>query len=142
MLKFIATNKDKLTQIPVTEQERVIFSRDEQVIYLDSEGKRVAFKNILSIDKEENRPSTMAIEGCFYYVEDTDLIYRYKDGQWICLNSSEIIFDDRNSFPQTGDEKKIYVAEDSIYKWDKARNEYVKIGSGNVMGELYWGSMN
>ena len=135
-IKFIATNHDKLSSIDVKDGQ-IIFSRDEQVIYLDSESKRSAFKNILTIDKEANRLETVAIEGCFYYVEDTDLIYRYKDSQWVCLNSSEIIFDDRNSFPEQGDATKLYATDDAIYKWDSKTNDYIKIGSGNIMKELY-----
>ena len=140
-MKFIATNHDKLAEIP-TKDGQVIFSRDEQVIYLDSESNRVAFKNILIIDTEANRAQTVAIEGCFYYVEDSKLIYRYKDSQWNCLNSTEIIFNDRNAFPQIGDAAKIYVTKNSIYKWDAETEDYVKIGSGNIMEELYWSSIN
>ena len=79
-IKFIATNHDKLSFIDIKDGQ-IIFSRDEQVVYLDSESKRVAFKNILTIDAEANRAETVAIEGCFYYVEDSHLLYRYKDSQ-------------------------------------------------------------
>ena len=114
-IKFIATNHDKLSSIDIKDGQ-VIFARDEQVIYLDSESKRVAFKNILTIDTEANRETAVAIEGCFYYVEDSKLIYRYKDAQWNCLNSSEIIFNDRESFPEQGDATKLYISENAIYK--------------------------
>ena len=134
-IKFIATNHDKLGSINVKDGQ-IIFARDEQVIYLDSESNRVAFRNIITIDKEANRAQTAAIEGCFYYVEDSKLIYRYQDSQWNCLNSSEIIFSDRNSFPEQGDSSKLYATEDAIYKWDTQKSDYVKIGSGNIMSEL------
>lgn len=114
-MRFIATNHDKLGSINIKDGQ-VIFSRDEQVIYLDSESNRVAFRNIITIDKEANRLQTVAIEGCFYYVEDSKLIYRYKDSQWNCLNSSEIVFNDRNSFPEQGDSTKLYATDDAIYK--------------------------
>lgn len=139
-IKFIATNHNKLSSINIKDGQ-IIFVKDEKTIYLDSEGARVAFENILTIDSENNREQTVAIEGCFYYVEDSKLIYRYKNAQWNCLNSSEIVFDDKDSFPKTGDEKKIYISDNNIYKWNKENNEYIKIGCGNIMNELYWGSM-
>ena len=141
-MRFIATTKEKVNEetIPIKDGQ-VIFSRDEQIIYLDSESKRTAFKQILDIDKEENRLATPALEGCFYYVKDSGLFYRYQDSEWVCLNSSEIIFDERNSFPEQGNETKLYVTEDSIYKWDNQQSDYVKVGTGNIMGELYWGSI-
>lgn len=139
-MKFIATNQNKLVEIPVKDGQ-VIFARDEQIIYLDSNSKRYSFKNILTIDTEANRETTIALEGCFYYVEDSKLIYRYKDAQWNCLNSSEIIFNDRESFPEQGDATKLYVSENAIYKWDSVSNDYIKVGSGNIMEELEWGSI-
>lgn len=114
-VKFIATNSNKLSEI-AKKDGQIIFSRDEQVIYLDSSNKRTAFKNILIIDTEANRAQSVAIEGCFYFVEDSNLLYRYKDSQWNCLNSSEIIFNDRNAFPEIGDATKLYATNDAIYK--------------------------
>ena len=139
-MKFIATNQNKLAEIPIKDGQ-VIFARDEQVIYLDSNSKRYSFKNILTIDTEVNRETTVALEGCFYYVKESKLIYRYEDSQWNCLNSSEIIFNDRESFPQTGDPTKLYVSENAIYKWDGIAQQYIKVGSGNIMEELEWGSI-
>lgn len=134
-MRFIATTKEKLGSIPITDGQ-MIFSRDEQVIYLDSESNRNAFKNILTIDTEANRTETVAIEGCFYYVEDSKLLYRYKDSQWNCLNPSEIIFNNREQFPEKGDTARIYVSENAIYKWNGETSDYIKIGSGDIMNEL------
>ena len=139
-MRFIATTKEKLDSIEKVDGQ-VIFVRDEQVIYLDSENKRDAFKNILIIDTEANRAETTGIEGSFYYVEDSKLLYRYKDSQWNCLNSSEIIFSDRQSFPELGDASKIYIADNIIYKWDTNEADYIKIGCGDAMKELHWGSI-
>lgn len=119
-VKFIATVKAKINDIPV-ESGNIIFSTDDRVIYLDKGDKRISFQQIMTIATEVERERYVgALDGCFYYVEETNLLYRYsKEKQWTCLNkagSGNVIFDDRGSFPEKGDPTALYVTDDAIYK--------------------------
>ena len=119
-MKFIATVKAKINDIPV-ESGNMIFSTDDRVIYLDKRDTRISFQQIMSIATEDDRENYQyPLNGCFYYVEETNLLYRYsKEKQWTCLNkagSGNVIFDDRGSFPEKGDPTALYVTDDAIYK--------------------------
>ena len=145
-VKFIATVKAKIDSIP-KEPGNIIFSTDDRVVYLDkASDKRISFQEIMTIATESEREVyTGAVNGGFYYVTETHLLYRYSnDEKWICLNkagSGNVIFDDRGSFPEKGDPTALYVTDDSIYKWSDSSNDYIKVGAGSLDSALTWGKI-
>ena len=73
-IKYIATTSDKLKQIPF-QAGQIIFSRDDRVIYLDSD-KRTAFRQISFLDYESERKKLVSpINQSFYFVELFLIIY-------------------------------------------------------------------
>ena len=67
-MKFIATTSDKLDQIPV-KQGQLIFSRDDRVVYLDSD-KRTSFQQIITLVDEEQRKKSYRTDAriLFYWL--------------------------------------------------------------------------
>lgn len=125
-MKFIATNKNKVSDIAVTNGQ-IIFSRDERVIYLDAENERTAFQQIIILSTEAQRKSLVSpVEG-FYFVEDTAILWNLRSGYWTPLNQKpdeQIIFDD---MPVKGKAERLYVNDGVIYQWDTTLKTYVQV---------------
>lgn len=125
-IKYIATTSDKLKQIPF-QAGQIIFSRDDRVIYLDSD-KRTAFRQISFLDYESERKKLVSpINQSFYFVEDTAILWTYVDGIWYPLNQSpeeRVVFD---NLPATGKDNVLYVEGTELLRWDSTNKEYYKI---------------
>lgn len=138
-MKFIATTSDKVSNIEV-KLGQLIFSRDDRVIYLDSD-VRTSFQQIITILDEETRQKLpFPVEG-FYFVESSSILWYYKNSIWTQITQTpteQIVFLNRSDFPTIGKEKILYVDESNIYQWNKSLNDYVKM-SGGSGGDLEWG---
>lgn len=132
-MKFIATNSDKLQNINVVPGQ-LIFSRDDRVIYLDTD-VRTSFQQIMTVAKEETLEKLASPVQGFYFVEDTTTLWRFKDNVWTQLTEKpgeHMIFLDRENFPTEGRENVLYVDKTKIYQWDTTINDYI------AMNELKW----
>ena len=132
-MKFIATNSNKIKDISISNGQ-LIFSRDERVIYLDSENKRTSFQQIMLLTDDSVRISlSFPIKG-FYFVEDTKVLWEFDGSKWNKLTNppkENVIFLSREDFPTEGKEEVLYVDKEAIYQYDKTKNEYVQMG-GNA----------
>lgn len=132
-MRFIATNSDKMSSIEV-KSGQLIFSRDDRIIYLDTD-VRTSFQQIITVAKEETLAQlTSPIEG-FYFAEDTTTLWRYKDTIWTQLTTKpeeNMVFLDRENFPETGKENVLYVDKNKIYQWDTTTLSYIS------MTDLVW----
>lgn len=132
-MKFIATTSDKIKKIPVTSGQ-MIFSRDDRVIYLDAESARTSFQQIISVVNEQTRTELISpVEG-FYFVEDTAVLWRYKDNEWIQVSAKpeeRVIFTGEEGLPLTGKENVLYVntKDNKIYRWDGKDPHYIEMNS-------------
>lgn len=135
-MKFIATTSDKLSGIKVTSGQ-LIFSRDDRVIYLDTD-VRTSFQQIITVAKETTRPNLVSpVEG-FYFVEDTAVLWRYKDGVWTALTSTPnetLVFANRENFPAIGKTHVLYVDETKFYQWNEDTKDYYEMGGSALLWE-------
>lgn len=130
IVKCYSTVGSKLAQLPVSDGN-LIFVKDTRTIYLDMNGLRIGYTDIQILSTEEDRTSILApIEG-FYYVENTDIIWRYKGGwrQVTPDNLKPLFFGEYSDFPPVGKENILYISDDATYKWDSLTSTYICISN-------------
>lgn len=130
IVKFFHTVDSKLTQLPVRDGN-LVFVTDTKKMYLDINGNRLPYVDIQILSQETDRTSILApIEG-FYYVEETNVLWRYK-GSWKKVtpdNMTPLFFGDYDSFPEQGSSGTLYVSDDATYKWDSVKSQYVCVAN-------------
>ena len=131
MMKFIATTSDKINDVSVASGQ-LIFSRDDRVIYLDSDIGRTEYRAIISLATEYARSHLVSPVGAFYFVEETAVLWKYdKVTGWRQLTSTP---DERLSYypdgllPIQGREGILYYTPDGIYQWRDYDQDYVEMG--------------
>lgn len=72
-MKFIATNSNKVQDIEVSNGQ-IIFSRDDRVIYLDSENNRTSFQQIMTLTDDSVRNELAFPMKGFYFIEETKVL--------------------------------------------------------------------
>lgn len=130
IVKAYNTLQSKLSQLPISDGN-LIFVTDTHTIYLDINGTRLGYTDITVLSQETDRTSILApVEG-FYYVEETDIFWRYKEG-WKQItpdNLSPLFFGAYKDFPPTGKENVLYISDDATYKWDSLTSQYICIAN-------------
>lgn len=129
-MKFIATTRDKVENIEIVSGQ-LIFSRDERVIYLDTD-VRTSFKQIITLVNEEQRQNLQNPVPGFYFVKDTKALWSYDEEEWDQVSgpaSESMVFANRDEFPVIGEEKVLYVDEKKIYQWNTNLQDYIEMGS-------------
>jgi hypothetical protein len=130
-VKFVSTTSSKLPQLNI-ENGQLIFVSDTRTICLDFNGARTEYNQIVVLFNENQRLSlTTPIEGLFYFVKETNILWRY-DGnyQWVQLTSppkENIVFLDYKDLPQQGKEKVLYITEKTTYQWKN--DAYIELGA-------------
>lgn len=130
VLSVIGTVKSKLSDLSI-KNGQLIFVQDSQKIALDFNGKRVFYNQIVILKTEQERQELLApVEGLFYFVLRTAVLWTYST-DWIQVtNSPEEILFVGTTLPELGSEKTIYVnkANKNISIWDKETNTYIIVG--------------
>lgn len=130
-MKFIATTSDKLQNITIASGQ-LIFSRDNRVIYLDVEGERISFQQIITLNNEEARQNlTSPVQG-FYFIKDTKILWNYENSIWTQITESpkeNLIFANYKDFPIQGEQNVLYVDNKKIYQWDEKIQDYIEMGA-------------
>ena len=124
VIRYYAVSRDKLDQLTVADGQ-LIFVHDAREIYLDVNGERTSYSQIMILFDEEHRKGLKPVTG-FYFVSSTNVLWRY-DNQWIQLTTSPrevVVFS--NELPQQGVEETLYITEEDIYKFDDGK--YTKLG--------------
>lgn len=130
-VKFVSTTSSKLPQLSI-ENGQLIFVTDTRTIYLDFNGVRTEYNQIVVLFNENQRLSlAYPIEGLFYFVKETNVLWRY-DGnyQWVQLTSppkENIVFLNYNELPSQGKEKVLYITEKTTYQWKN--DAYIELGA-------------
>ena len=133
-MRFIATTSDKISTI-TKQTGQLIFSRDDRVIYLDSDtNTRTEYRSIISLINEEQRQSIISPVSGFYFVEETAILWTYNINKgWEQLTKTPdnriLFYNSISEFPAQGEEGILYNTLDNIYKWSSLQNTYIKIGS-------------
>lgn len=130
VLSVIGTVKSKLSDLSI-KNGQLIFVQDSQKIALDFNGKRVFYNQIVILKTEQERQELLApVEGLFYFVLGTAVLWTYST-DWIQVTNfpEEILFVG-TTLPELGSEKTIYVnkANKNISIWDKETNTYIIVG--------------
>ena len=137
IVKFYHTTQSKLAQLPVSDGN-LVFVTDTKKMYLDINGNRLAYIDIQVLPEESDRTSILApIEG-FYYVEETNILWRYKEG-WKKVtpdNLSPLFFGAYEDFPPTGNSNVLYISDDATYKWDSLTSTYTCVSNKTEWKEL------
>lgn len=137
IVKCYSTIGSKLAQLPVSDGN-LIFVTDTKTIYLDINGNRLGYTDITVLSSETDRTAILApIEG-FYFVEETNIMWRYKEG-WKRItpeNTSPLFFGDYESFPTPGNENVLYISDDATYKWDSLTSSYVCVSNKTEWKEM------
>lgn len=131
-MRFIATTSDKMNSIDI-ESGQLIFSRDDRVIYLDTD-VRTSFQQIITVVNEQTRQELVSPVSGFYFIEDTKTLWRYNNSIWEQLTEppkENLVFAERENFPVQGQEEVLYVDKDTIYTWDANNNVYTEVGALN-----------
>lgn len=129
-MKFIATTSDKMNSIAV-QSGQLIFSRDDRVIYLDTD-VRTSFQQIITVVNEETRQKLTAPVSGFYFIKDTKMLWNYEGGQWLQITEppkENLVFADYKDFPAIGEEQVLYVDKEKIYQWNASSKTYVEMGA-------------
>lgn len=129
-MKFIATTSEKISSIPIISGQ-LIFSRDDRIIYLDSD-VRTSFQQIITVDKDKTRLELVnPIQG-FYFINETKVLWNYNGIEWNKITSEQkeqIVFAEKTNFPVAGEENILYVDKENIYQWDSSLNDYIEMNN-------------
>lgn len=133
-MKFIATTSDKINSIEI-KMNQMIFSRDDRVIYLDS-NERTAFQSIITLVDEAQRVNmTNPVNKAYYFVEETCILYYY-DNSWKTLTTppdEKTIFTSEDELPTTGKASTLYITKTAMYQWDEEAQDYEIMGGPDLL---------
>lgn len=130
-MKFIATTSDKIKDIAIISGQ-LIFSRDDRAIYLDAGSERTTFQQIITLLSEEIRQGLASPLQGFYFIMDTKTLWSYDGKYWTQVTEKpreNLVFGEYDEFPETGEEKVLYVDEKNIYRWSEKKQDYSELGA-------------
>lgn len=136
-MRFIATTSDKINDIAI-QSGQLIFSRNDRVIYLDTD-VRTSFQQIITVVNEETRQNLVSPVQGFYFVKDTKALWSY-DGEWSQISGGgtpkeNLVFADYANFPNPGEPGVLYIDKNRMFQWDATSGSYIEIGSSSLIWE-------
>ena len=130
VLSVCATTSNRLPDLEI-KNGQLIFVQDKCRIAFDFGDKRKFYNQIEELESEAERLSiTAPVNGSYYFVIDTAVLWAYQDG-WVQLTTQpeEIVFIG-TELPELGqNEKTLYVdkKEKQISIWDESDSNYVVV---------------
>ena len=127
-IKFVTTVNSKLSQLNI-ENGQLIFVSDARKIYLDLNGIRTEYSQIIPLAKEEDRLNYLSPITGFYFVKETAVLWRVEQGEWIQLTEPPqewIVFTTYNELPKQGKLNTLYITETQSYRWTE--EGYIRLG--------------
>lgn len=130
IISVIGTVANKLPDLPIKDGQ-IIFVKDKKKVALDLNGKRTFYNEIVTFEEDQERQDLLApINGCFYFVIKTAVLWFYQD-KWIQVTSTpeEVVFFG-TEMPELGKANILYVSKSkqNISVWDEERGGYVIVG--------------
>ena len=135
VLKVVYTTSDKLSGITLAPGQLIFVEDERSIRFVNADSELINYQSVISLPTELGRTSLQHPYPALYWIKDTNILWRYEDGQWYQLTNpprDEIIFDD---LPAIGESNKLYINGDSIYRYRD--NEYKEITS-----KLSWSSIS
>lgn len=131
IISVVGTVANKLKDLTIKDGQ-IIFVKDKKRIALDLDGKRTFYNEITILETEQERLDLLApINGCFYFVITTAVLWFYQD-DWVQITSSpeEVIFFG-TKIPELGKENVLYLdrtsGKEGISIWDEKEQKYITI---------------
>lgn len=129
IISLIATDSNKLSDLSI-KNGQLIFVPNLRYVALDYNNERTFYNQILTLRTDEERQSIIApVNGLFYFVVPTAVLWTYEDG-WVQITTppEEIVFIGVE-LPELGSAKTLYVnkQDKSISVWDEELNHYVTV---------------
>lgn len=129
-MSVIATTSDKLKDL-VIKDGQLIFMYDVGRIALDLKGARTCYNQIITLESDLERLALPdAINGRFYFVIETAVLWTYQNG-WVQVSGSTsestVYIGDR--FPEMGKQKTLYVnkTKKEISVWNEDGSDYLVV---------------
>lgn len=135
-VKFLSTVNSKLPQLNI-ENGQLIFVSDTRNIYLDFNGVRTEYSQVVILEKEQDRFNFLSPITAFYFIQETKVFWRYENGEWEQLTSppkESVVFLNYQDFPEVGTKEILYIASDLYCSFIWSGTEYIKLG------EPTWGT--
>lgn len=137
-ITYYLTDSSHLSEIEVT-AGNLLFCEDVKRIYLDGNNGRVCYDSIMIFETDADRISyTSPIEG-FYFVEETKIMWRYSNEEWIAITeppTNNVIFIPYSELPEEGQYAVLYVCDKEFYIWNPTEMKYEKMNSDSVWHEV------
>lgn len=130
------TNSANLDSIPVA-TGNLIFCEDSKKVYFDGASGRVCYDSIIIFETEEQRLDCLTPFESFYYVQDSNMLWRYDEYGWHCLTESfsqNVEFIDKEYLPEEGEYEILYVCGDEEYVWQDGH--YVQMTADSKWREV------
>ncbi len=126
ILSVVATNASQLKDISI-KNGQLTFVKDKRTIALDLNNKRTFYNQIETLTTDEERKGVLApINGLFYFVVSTAVLWTYED-KWIQITTppNEIVFIGVQ-LPELGSENTLYVnkSDKDISVWNNNTKQY------------------
>lgn len=136
VLSVCATRSDRLPELPI-KNGQLIFIQDKCRIAFDYGDKRKFYNQIELLEADYERVNLEdPINGHFYFIVDTAVLWFYQN-DWVQLTTApeEIIFIG-TEMPELGVEKTLYVDKDKkeISVWDDG--EYIVVSDKTNVGSI------
>lgn len=127
ILSVIVTTSQRLPELLIKDGQ-MIFVQNKNKIALDFNGKRKFYNHIEVLETDNDRQSLIdPIEGSFYFVIGTAILWYYHDNKWIPVTSSpkDIVFIG-TELPEIGSENTLYAnkKEKNISVWNEEIKAY------------------
>lgn len=138
IVTFYQTVDNRLSDIEVKDGQ-IIFVSDTKKIYLDLHGIRLSYSILDTLEKDEDRFGISNTSEGFYYIEETNTIWKYKSDNWIQITPNELeplFFGEQNDFPIKGKPGVLYISTNAIYQWNTSLNIYVLIANKTEWMEM------
>lgn len=131
ILSLCATTSDKVKDL-VIKNGQLIFVHDAGRLALDYKGKRTFYNQIIELSTERERIDlSNAVNGKFYFIIETAVLWRYFNG-WTQITSSpeEVLFIG-TEMPELGQPNKLYVNKHKkeISVWDEDTSAYSAVSN-------------
>lgn len=130
IISVIGTVSSRLPDLPIKDGQ-IVFVKDKKKVALDLDGERTFYNEIITFDNDNERLDLLApINGCFYFVVKTAVLWTYQN-KWIQITTSpeEVVFFG-TEIPELGKANILYVNKNkkNISVWDNDTNSYVVVG--------------
>lgn len=130
-VKLICSSSARLDSIPFAAGQ-VIFVQDERSIYVDGT-ERVCYRQIITLSTDAGREALSYPLKSFYFIEDTKCLWQYDDFGWHQLTEppqKQIVFDNKDNFPEIGDFQTLYVDGIQMYRYIDDQYKLMNSGGG------------